>query len=161
MKTVYIVRHAKANRKGLNSTDFERSLSNEGMSDARSTGQFLRSQNVVPGLIISSAADRAIKTAEIIATEINYPISRIDHRESLYEIEVDDLLRMLHDLDDSYDSVMFVGHNPPMSIMSDYLTRYGVGNLAPGAIFCCEFNVNSWKTISKYSGIFKFLKTPS
>lgn len=160
MKSLYIVRHARAHRKGLNSTDFARRLSGEGMSDARQIGELLRSKNAIPDLIISSAANRAIETAEIIAEKIGYPDTQIEISEELYEIEIDDLLDILHHLDDQYDSVMLVGHNPPMSVLSDYLTRYGVGNLTPGSVFCCEFAVDTWKGITKYSGVCKFLESP-
>jgi len=160
MKTIYIVRHAKARRRGDNSEDFSRALTEEGKQDAHRLGLFLRSKNVLPDLIVSSTAKRAIRTAQILADEIKYPRSEIDFNDSLYEIEVDDLLKILYNLNDSYQSVMFVGHNPPMSIMADYLTRYGVGNLSPGSIFGCEFKTDTWKTVSKYSGLCKFLETP-
>ncbi|NIU01435.1 MAG: hypothetical protein GWN01_11120, partial [Nitrosopumilaceae archaeon] len=116
--------------------------------------------NILPDLIICSTAERAIKTAEILAEEINYARPNIRLQASLYEIEIEDLLNILYHLDDKYKSVMFVGHNPPMSIMSDYLTRHGVGNLAPGSVFCCEFKVDTWKAITKYGGICKFFEAP-
>lgn len=161
MKTIYIVRHAKAYRKGDNSGDFDRALTGEGKHDAHRLGLFLNSKNIFPDLIISSTARRAIDTAQILADELNYPRSEIDLNGSLYEIEFDDLLKIIYDLDDECRSVMFVGHNPSMSIMSDYLTRYGVGNLPPGSIFGCEFKTDTWKAISKYGGLCKFLETPN
>lgn len=160
MKTIYIVRHAKAHRRGDNSEDSSRDLTTEGKQDAHRLGLFLKNKNIRPDLIITSTAKRAIITAQILADEIKYPRSEIVFNESLYEIEIDDLLQILHNLNDTYQSIMFVGHNPPMSIMSDYLTRYGVGNLSPGSIFGCEFKTDTWKAVSKYSGSCKFLETP-
>ena len=160
MKTIYIVRHARSHPKGENSEDFDRTLTTEGKQDAHQLGHFLKSRNMIPDLIISSTARRAISTAQIIADEINYPHAEIELNASLYEIEFDDLLQILHGLDDNLRSVMFVGHNPPMSIMSDYLTRYGVGNLPPGSVFSCEFLTETWKAISKYGGLCRFLETP-
>lgn len=160
MKTIYIVRHAKSHRKEERAEDFDRTLTADGRQDALQLGHFLKSKNIFPDLIISSTANRAINTAQIIADEINYPRTEIELNASLYEIELDDLLKILRGLDDNLRSVMLVGHNPPMSIMSDYLTRYGVGNLAPGSIFSCEFLTDTWKAISKYGGLCKFLETP-
>lgn len=161
MKTIYIVRHARAHRKGINSSDFNRKLTKEGQRDALQIGQFLKRRNSLPDLIISSSANRAIETAEILANEIQYPSSKIQIDQSLYEIEFDEFLNILTHLKDTYQSVMFVGHNPSMSMMSDYLTRYGVGNLPPGSIFCCEFKIDTWKAISKYDGTCKFFQSPS
>jgi phosphohistidine phosphatase len=161
MKTIYIVRHARAHRKGINSGDFNRKLTKEGQLDAYQIGQFLKSKNCLPELLISSPANRAIETAEILANEIRYPLSKIKIDKSLYEIEFDDFLNVLTYLNDIYQSVMFVGHNPPVSMMSDYLTKFGVGNLPPGSIFCCEFKIDTWQAVSKYGGICKFFKSPS
>lgn len=158
---IYIVRHARAHRKGIDSGDFNRKLTKEGQLDAYQIGRFLKSKNCLPDLLISSSADRAKETAEILANEIGYPHSKIRIDQSLYEIEFDDFLNVLIHLNDSYQSVMFVGHNPPVSMMSDYLTKYGVGNLPPGSIFCCEFKIDTWQAVSKYGGICKFFKSPS
>lgn len=160
MKTIYVVRHARAHSKAAGSSDIERTLTDEGRRDARLIGSRLRDKNILPDLIISSAAKRTLDTAYILADEMHYPRSAIDVRKSLYDIEFEDLLDILSGIDDSYESVMFVGHNPPMSTMSDYLTRYGVGNLLPGSVFCCEFKVDTWKAISKYGGICRFLLSP-
>jgi len=160
MKTIYVVRHARAHSKAVGLSDIERTLTDEGRGDARLIGRMLRNKNILPDLIISSAAKRAFETAYILADEMHYQRSAIDIRESLYDIEFEELLNILSEIDDTYKSVMFVGHNPPMSTMSDYLTRYGVGNLAPGSVFCCEFQIDTWKAISKYGGICKFLESP-
>ena len=160
MKTIYVVRHARAHAKGIYLSDAERTLTDAGRQDARQIGKMLRDKNTVPDLILSSTAKRALETAYILADEMHYSRAKIDMRQSLYDIKFEDLLNILSGLDDRYQSVMFVGHNPPMSTMSDYLTQYGVGNLAPGSVFCCEFKVDTWKAISKYGGICKFLEVP-
>ena len=160
MKTIYIVRHARAHRKGTNSSDFDRTLTKTAQIDAHHIGSFLKSRKVLPDLIISSAAPRAIETAEILAAEIQYPLSKIEINQNLYEIEFEDFLEILTHLNDNYQSVMFVGHNPPVSTMSDYLTKFGVGILPPGSIFCCEFKIDTWQAISKYGGMCKFFEFP-
>ena len=70
MKMIYIVRHARAHRKGIDSGDFNRKLTKEGQLDAYQIGRFLKSKNCLPDLLISSSADRAKETAEILANEI-------------------------------------------------------------------------------------------
>jgi phosphohistidine phosphatase len=160
MKTIFIVRHAKAHRKGQNSSDFDRMITSKGQIDAHHMGHFLKSKNILPDLIISSPAPRAIETAKILANEMQYPQSKIEINQILYDIEFEELLKVLTHLDDDYQSVMFVGHNPPMSTMSDYLTKYGVGILSPGSIFCCEYKTDTWQAISKYGGMCKFLEFP-
>lgn len=160
MKTIYIVRHARAHRRGDSSEDFSRELTEDGKLDAHRVGLFLKKRNILPDLVLSSTAKRAVQTAQILADEMMYSRSEIDFDDSLYEIEVEDLLQILHHLNNDHQSVMLVGHNPPMSILADYLTRYGVGNLSPGSIFGCEFKTDTWKAISKYGGSCRFLETP-
>src|SRR4051812_10889447 len=90
MKTLLILRHAKAKRNDSDSDDHERSLNKRGKKDAPKMGQLLRDENLLPDLIVSSAAKRCRKTAEQIIQHSGY---RGETRLSgeLYEAGAEDL----------------------------------------------------------------------
>ena len=71
MKTLYVVRHAKSSWKYPNLDDFERPLNKRGRMNAPFMGKKIQERNIMPGLILSSPAKRARKTAMEIATLIN------------------------------------------------------------------------------------------
>ena len=69
MKRIYFIRHAEA-QKG-NGSDFERALSHAGELCANKLGEKLRSLGLMPDLIITSSAIRALHTAQIIANALD------------------------------------------------------------------------------------------
>jgi phosphohistidine phosphatase len=161
LKTLLLVRHAQSQSASSYANDFQRQLSATGMAEAKQVGNVILKENTIPRLMVSSPALRAIKTAEIIAGVIDYPAQDIRNDDFLYEVDLTGFSEHIQSLDDSFDTVLYVGHNPCISELSFYLTRYSVGNLSPGSIFCCEFNVDQWKAITNYGGNFKYYHEPN
>jgi len=77
MKKLCIVRHAKSSWDDPGLLDLERPLNKRGKRDAPFMGERLKKYKVKPDLIISSPAKRAMKTAKIIASKINYPVKKL------------------------------------------------------------------------------------
>ncbi|NTW10984.1 MAG: hypothetical protein HGA26_06465 [Chlorobiaceae bacterium] len=65
MKTLYIVRHAKAGWENGVTKDFDRTLSDRGLRTAPVMANLLKERKVVPDLVISSPAKRALTTAKL------------------------------------------------------------------------------------------------
>ena len=70
MKTLLILRHAKSSWNNLDLPDYDRPLNKRGKRDAPRMGDFLRHQDLVPDLVISSTAKRAKKTAKLFDLNI-------------------------------------------------------------------------------------------
>jgi phosphohistidine phosphatase len=69
---IYLVRHADAAPEEEAGSDRDRWLSPRGREAARILGRLLREQNVVPDMILSSPLPRAVQTAELLATSLDY-----------------------------------------------------------------------------------------
>ena len=98
MKRIYFIRHAEAQSGGR--SDFERELSPKGKRDAMRLGALLRSENLLPRLIVASSAVRALTTARIIAAALGVPQALRVSRE-LYDINLWDLTEFVRGLDDA------------------------------------------------------------
>lgn len=61
-RELWLLRHAKAKR-GEGLEDFDRALKKRGKKAAQQVGEWLQQQQLIPDLIISSPAKRAIDTA--------------------------------------------------------------------------------------------------
>ncbi|WP_459573846.1 SixA phosphatase family protein [Cupriavidus sp. 8B] len=72
MKTLFLVRHAKASRDDPSLPDRQRSLDDRGRHDASKMGKRRIDRGVEPDLLVSSPALRALTTAHLIADEIGY-----------------------------------------------------------------------------------------
>ena len=161
MKRLYLIRHAKSSWNEPDLADIDRPLNKRGKRDAPFMGKRLKEgHRVNPDIIISSPAKRALRTAKIIAKEINYPKEKIEIKDSLYGSGVEAMLNVIQYLDDSLNEVMLFGHNPDLTSLANYLSNHEVDNIPTCGIFCVDFDVKSWRDVEGGKGIFKFFDYP-
>lgn len=84
-------------------------------------GRRLRDEELTPDLIITSSAERALSTAELVALNCDYD-NEIAVTRDFYLADPEDYLEVLADVDDAYSRVMVVGHNPGMEELVADLT---------------------------------------
>ena len=108
----------------------------------------LAKHNVKPDLILSSPAMRALTTAEIIAKKLDYKRKDIVVDDRLYASEADDLLNVIHKLDDKLERVMLFGHNPELTELAHRLSSE-VARMPTCAVAEFKFDVKSWSNIGK------------
>jgi phosphohistidine phosphatase len=124
MKTLLLLRHAKAGPKDGPIPDFDRPLAPRGQRDAPEMGRLLRQLNLLPDVVITSAALRARQTAEaaIAGGELLAEL-RID--QSLYDADAGGYRKVLQRLPGDPAVVMLVGHNPVMEdLVHQHSGRY-------------------------------------
>ncbi|MFA7231859.1 MAG: phosphohistidine phosphatase SixA [Victivallaceae bacterium] len=146
MKTLIILRHAKAEKNGP--SDFERKLSDEGKIAAEHNAGQMKQHGINPDLIISSPAKRALKTAKITAKILNISDNLIIEDLQIYAAGASKLIKLLRHTDDSFKEVMLVGHNPDLFEMIEELSPQPVDVLRPGDAVMLKFETNSWQKIS-------------
>jgi len=112
VKRLLILRHAKSDWGNSSLDDWERPLSERGISDAPRVGEMLRERASLPDLIITSDAIRARSTAEAVAEAAGYA-GQILLEPSLYLATPAAIVEVLTSTaDESAGAVMIVGHNP-------------------------------------------------
>ena len=148
MKTLFLIRHAKSSRDDPALSDKERPLDDRGMRDAPTMGERLAKQDVMPDLILSSPAVRALATAEIIAKKIGYKLKDIVVDERLYATAPDDLLKVIHELGDKPKRVMLFGHNPEFAELAHRLSSK-ITDMPTCAVAEFSFNTKSWSNVGK------------
>ncbi len=143
MKTLLILRHAKSSWDNALLTDYERPLNKRGKQEAPRMGQLLREQDLVPDLIITSSAERALATAEAVALASGYE-QEIRATRSFYHADPDVYIDALRQLDDSLERVMFVGHNPGMEELLEELTGLWE-QMSTAALAQISLPINHWR----------------
>ena len=121
MKTVLILRHAKSSWKHSGLDDHDRPLNKRGLADAPRMGQLIAKAGLVPELICSSSAVRALTTARLVAEGCGYDGELRVLRE-LYLAAPETYVDLLAALPDELERVMVVGHNPGMEDLVETLT---------------------------------------
>ena len=152
MKKLYIIRHANANSHTINCDDYDRVLSQKGEEEATFIGKLLFNKNAIPDLILSSPAKRTMSTAEIISKEIGYQ-KQIVPNQYIYEAYVTSLKEIVEYIDDEYETVFLVGHNPGVSLLAYMLCGIKETFVTCGVVEI-QFNCDSWMEVSKDNASF-------
>lgn len=152
MKNLVVIRHAKSSWDEPALSDIDRPLSKRGRRDAPLMGGILRARGLVPDRIVSSPARRARKTAKLIAREIGYDAEAIDLRDGIYMDGVPALLALVQSLDDAWQRVYLIGHNPDLTELVNRLADENIDNLPTCGIASIEFEVDSWVHIMAGAG---------
>ncbi|MDE2335937.1 MAG: hypothetical protein KGL10_01370 [Alphaproteobacteria bacterium] len=117
MKTLYLMRHANAAPATPPAmSDFERTLTGQGVIAARIVGRFMKANRMQPDFIHHSAAVRTAETALIVTREIfgqKVPAGNPD--KDLYNAPDDKLLAAIQAADPGHNSLLVVAHNPGVS----------------------------------------------
>ncbi len=160
MKRLFLVRHAKSSWKDPELEDFDRPLNKRGKRDAPVMGQKLQQRKTQIDLIISSPAKRAKNTAEFIAGKISYYPREILWLESVYTASSQTLFNLVHKIEDTFQNVMLVGHNPGLTSLAERLTGREIDNIPTCGIVAVDFEVDSWKHIKDMPGKLVFFDYP-
>ncbi len=148
MKTLFLVRHAKSSRDDPTLPDKDRPLNERGMRDASRVGEQLAKRGAKPDLILSSSARRALTTAETVAKKLDYRRKDIVVEDRLYAATPDDLLAVVHELDDKAKRVMLFGHNPELTELAHRLSGK-ITDMATCAVAEFTFDAKSWANIGE------------
>jgi phosphohistidine phosphatase len=145
MKRIYFIRHAKSDHDtGL--LDHDRPLNKRGKKDAPFMAKRLRQFAPLPDVIISSSADRALTTANLIARVLGIHEIKIEPR--LYMSNEITYLDVIRELPDSAGVVFLIGHNPVITTLCESLSGEFIGNIPTCGILAIDFEVESWAQIT-------------
>ena len=147
MKNFVLCRHAKSEwPDGV--PDLERPLKARGINDATRLGQLLASQQFIPDIIISSPAQRALETAQLIGKFAGYH-KNIVVESSVYHEGPGSLIALIQDLPDEVNTAMIFGHNPTMEQAVRFLLQADAPFEMPtSGMACFETYLDNWKSIT-------------
>ena len=160
MKTLYLVRHAKATLENRTEKDIDRQLLEKGLKRTRHIIDFLIQKNTSVDLIVSSPAVRAFETARVLAHALKFPLVNIKIERLLYEGDADKIGDLFYDLPQNKECLMIVGHNPSITNFANMLLAEPIDYLPTSGIVCIQFDANLWDKIWKAKIISNFVVTP-
>ncbi len=121
-KRLTLVRHAKSDWSDPSLSDFDRPLNARGERDAPEMAARLVTAGLLPTLMISSPALRALTTAGVFADAFGSPRKRIRQADEAYLASPGELLEVIRSRGGSAGHVMLFGHNPGISGFGAWLT---------------------------------------
>jgi phosphohistidine phosphatase len=119
-RTLVILRHAKADRPG-GVPDIERPLTSRGHADAAVAGAWLATRGYRPDLVLCSPSRRTRQTWHGVAVALKGEPPVVRYENVLYEDGPGHLLDLVRGAGSEFGTVLVVGHNPTVSLLSAVL----------------------------------------
>jgi phosphohistidine phosphatase len=160
MKKLYLVRHAKSSREESGVTDIDRPLLEKGITRTQKVIKFLKERQVKIDLMISSPAERAIRTAALIAKGLGYPEEQIRLERKIYDGYYDRILDLIYAVPNHVDSLMIFGHNPSITHLSNLFLHPGIEPLPTTGTVCISFDTDKWESIPLVEPVREFVVFP-
>jgi phosphohistidine phosphatase len=166
MKTLYVLRHAKAERDSDSRHDFDRPLAKRGWRDGEAVGREMRELGLEPDAVLASPAKRAAETVEAIAR--GYGPLTPSYEPRIYDAPVDRLLDVVRDADDVVQRLLLVGHNPGLENLilrlsgddsCDHRDRVAEG-FPTAALAVLQLPAQKWADVEPASGKIAHLIVP-
>jgi phosphohistidine phosphatase len=122
-RTLVILRHAKAARPA-GVADLDRPLTERGHADAAAAGAWLASRGYAPDLVLCSPSKRTRQTWHGVAVALSGSRApEVRYERVLYDDGIGQVLKLLHTVPDEVRTVLLIGHNPNVSMLSAVLDR--------------------------------------
>jgi phosphohistidine phosphatase len=159
MKTLFLLRHAKAVPGSGGLADIDRSLNDQGLRQAERIAEYLTQQNIALDLVLSSPALRARETTELVrsATESVVEV-RYDRR--IYETSWQQLIEVISETAEDKNGLLLVGHNPGIEELLQHLTDRS-GSMGTATLAKIELKVSEWTKVADQKGHLDWLVKPA
>ena len=148
-KILFIVRHGKSTWEYPAVSDIDRPLKDRGIKDAYTMANRVLKKAVIPDVVISSPAVRALHTAIIFSRVLDLPADEIIINQDLYLADYPEILSVIKATDDSRMSLMIFGHNPGFTDLTNYLSGLNIDNIPTSGLVILRFKTGSWKGINR------------
>lgn len=145
MKTLILVRHGEFVKGDPFVPNIGCPLTKEGRHDVAAAAERFAELGIPPDLIITSPARRTGETAEMIGKKLKISPKMIRVDRTLFEAEKREILRTVHELDNTLDTVVIVGHNPAVTDLLHHLVSTDVYNLKLCAFAVLKLSVDQWR----------------
>lgn len=161
MKTLYLLRHAKAGFDLSGQADAERTLSHGGKQDATKLAYKLKGRNEAIQLVYCSPALRTRQTLELLRE-----VDGIGHTAQyimpeLYQATEATVLGIIQNTPAEVNSVMVIGHNPSMTQLTNLLAQeVRLDHLPTCGLLVIQFQTKDWANITAGAGKVVWLDFP-
>jgi phosphohistidine phosphatase len=166
MRTLFVLRHAKAERDSDTGRDFDRPLAERGWRDAELVGAEIRRRRLEMDAVLASPAKRADETLAAFAR--GYGALDPVYEPGIYDAPAGRLVEIVSNADDNAERLMIVGHNPGfqdliLRLVGDEpseLVEQVIDGLPTAGLAAIELPAKRWSELRERSGRITHLIVP-
>jgi phosphohistidine phosphatase len=159
-RTLYIVRHAKSSWDVEGISDIDRPLKLRGVRAAYEMARRIKIEQLMPDLIITSPANRALHTAIIFHRVFEKKFSAIKIDERLYGTGTGAIKKVISEQPDDVKRIMVVGHNPDFSDLATMFSGNSFIELPTCGVCRVTFSMDKWSEMSSGKVTDSFIDFP-
>jgi phosphohistidine phosphatase len=148
-RKLLIIRHAKSSWDHDGLADLFRPLSERGLRNASTMAERLKKMKVIPELLLTSPATRALNTALIMSRVWDLPPGALQIREEIYEAAPRDLDVVLQTVPDDVTRVALFGHNPTFTRFPNRFLKPPLDNLPTAGVVVVTFDTEGWNDLDE------------
>ena len=126
MSELYVLRHCKSDWGRGIASDSDRPLSERGVENACRLGAWMRQNSYLPRQILSSNAERAKQTIQLVCEHSGIDEQHIRYIPELYLASRATLIAIINKHRSGDSPLIIVGHNPGMDELVKYLAKNDV-----------------------------------
>ena len=167
MKTLLLVRHAKAVERDDFVADHDRPLAPKGERDAALMGAFMREHRVIPDHVLCSTSARTQRTWQLLAKELGAqpPVSML---RELYNAATGGLFETIRRTGGAADRLLVVGHDPGIHALAVALSGSGDdedlealrAKFPTGSLAVIRLDAESWADLAPAGGTLQSFVRP-
>ena len=120
MARLLILRHGKTEMHSKSGKDFDRELVARGVEDSKAMGQYIKKHILIPEVVLVSPAKRTSQTVSHVLEGMAAPLESI-FDERIYNASSTTLFEVLQKHAPHAKSVLIIGHNPGMILLTQML----------------------------------------
>jgi phosphohistidine phosphatase len=149
LRRLYIIRHGKSSWDHAGLEDIDRPLANRGIRNAGEMAERLQAENLVPQLILSSPASRALNTALIMSKSWGIGPASLQIQDPLYMAYTSDIEQVVAGAPAEITDLAIFGHNPSFTVYANSFLELPLDNLPTAGVVIVTLESDDWGGIGR------------
>ncbi len=148
-RKLFIIRHGKSSwdNEGLN--DIDRPLAERGILSANEMATRLKEMRLVPELILTSPASRALNTALIMSRVWALEAGDLQIHDPIYMAYVSEIEQVIAGIPNEVCGLAIFGHNPTFTEYANQFLQEPIDNLPTAGVVIITFDTDRWSGIGR------------
>jgi len=142
-----IVRHGKSSWDDEALADLDRPLAKRGIRNAGEMALRMKERAMVPDLILSSPANRALSTARLMMLEWELDSVHLQVHEALYMARIPDIEKVIASVSSEIRHLAIFGHNPSFTLFANCFLPTPLDNLPTAGVVSLKLGAESWAEV--------------
>lgn len=144
LRRLYIIRHGKSSWDHAGLEDIDRPLASRGIRNAGEMAERLQAAKLVPQLIYSSPASRALNTALIMSKSWGMGPEKLQIHDPLYMAYASEIEQVVAAAPSEITDLAIFGHNPSFTVYANGFLELPLDNLPTAGIVIVTLDSDSW-----------------